>query len=383
MSGAAQGTGGAGGGTGAVGGSQVAVLLACFSGTKAAGKARHGLDAQLKSHGDALLDSVILQVDAKHKASDHDPHRVLYAALTPALTWGLFGLLFGSDAVVSAIIWAVIGAICGGLYGYYMLRLAPKRELARIGAQLPAPSSALALFVETTDARRVLEATAGHQPTAASVAAISADLATRVFAGPAEAIELPGGGPGRELPPDHDSVLSMIMLRYPDPGTAKKIAAEMAPKTKKAAPPLQVELVIQADRSGHRHVTDPTLGVAATSRQSLVSWGGFGVVFGALAGAIDGGGFGGALKGALVTAVIWGIFGLIAGALFGLWAGRAVSARRLKSVGPLLAPGTSMVVAWAAEPVTDDTLDRYLTPGSQRLVLRFDPVEGGALLEAA
>ena len=68
---------------------------------------------------------------------------------------------------------------------------------------------------------------------------------------------------------------------------------------------------------------------------------------------------------------------------FGLWAGRAVSARRIKSVGSLLAPGTSIVVAWASKPVTDDTLDRYLTPGSQRLVLRFNPVEGGALLEAA
>jgi hypothetical protein len=383
MSDTAQGTGGAGGGTGAADGSQLAVLLACFSGIKAAGKARHGLDARLKSHGDALLDNVVLQVDAKHEASDHDPHRVLYAALTPALTWGLFGLLFGSKAVVSAIIWAVIGAICGGLYGYYSLRLAPKRELARIGAQLPASSSALALWVETPDARRVLEATADHQPTAASVAAVSADLTTRVFAGPTEAIELPGGPAGLGLPPDRDAALSMVLLRYPDPGTAKKMAAEMAPKTKKTVPPLQVELVIQADRSGHRHVTDPTLGVAATARQSLVSWAAFGVVFGALAGAIDGGGFGGALKGALVTAVVWGIFGVLAGGLFGLWAGRAVSARRLTSVGPLLAPGTSMVVAWAGKPVTDDTLDPYLTPGSQRLVLRFNPVEGGAVLEAA
>jgi hypothetical protein len=383
MSDAAHGTGGAGGGTGAVDGRQFAVLLACFSGTKTAGKARRGLDARLKSQGDALLDSVVFQVDAKHKASDHDPHRVLFGALTPALTWGLFGLLFGSDAVVSAIIWAVIGAICGGLYGYYILRLAPKRELAGIGAQLPAPSSALALFVETTDARRLLEATAGDQPSAASVAAVSTDLTTRVFAGAAEAIELPVGSPGRELPPDRDSGLSMVVLRYPDPGAAKKIAAEMAPKTKKAVPPLQVELVIEADRGGHRHVTDPTLGVAATVRQAVVGWAGFGVVFGAIAGAVNGGGFGGALKGALITAVVWGIFGIFAGGLFGLWAGRAVSARRLKSVGPLLAPGTSMVVAWAGRPVTDDILDPYLTPGSQRLVLRFNPVEGGAVLEAA
>jgi Protein of unknown function (DUF1269). len=158
MSDAAQGASGSGAGTGAKGGGRLAVLLVCFGGTKAAGKARRGLDAQLKSQGDALLDSVVFQVDAKHKASDHDPHGVLYGALTPALTWGLFGVLVGSNAVVSGIIWAVIGAICGGLYGYYFLRLAAKRELARIGAQLPAQSSALAMFVETTDARRVLEA---------------------------------------------------------------------------------------------------------------------------------------------------------------------------------------------------------------------------------
>ena len=382
MSDAAQGASGSGAGTGAKGGGRLAVLLVCFGGTKAAGKARRGLDAQLKSQGDALLDSVVFQVDAKHKASDHDPHGVLYGALTPALTWGLFGVLVGSNAVVSGIIWAVIGAICGGLYGYYFLRLAAKRELARIGAQLPAQSSALALFVETTDARRVLEATAGHQPSVASVAAVSADLSTRVFAGAAEAIEVTAGPSGHGLPPDRDSVLSMVLLRYPDPGTAKQTAARMKPKTKKAIPPLQVELVLHADRDGRRHVADPTLGVAATARSGLVGWAAFGVLFGAIGGVINGGGLGGALKGALVTAVLWGIFGIIAGGLYGLWAGRSVSGRRLKSVGPLLAPGTSMLVAWADKPVTQDTLDPYLTPGSQRLVLRFNAVDGGAVLEA-
>ena len=53
-----------------------------------------------------------------------------------------------------------------------------------------------------------------------------------------------------------------------------------------------------------------------------------------------------------------------------------------QSVGPLLAPGTSMVLAWANKPVTQNTLDPYLTPGSQRLVLRFNPVNSGAVLEA-
>ena len=382
MSNTAPEVGGAGARTGAVGSRQLAVLLACFAGTKTAGKTRRNLDARLKSQGDAVLDTVVLQVDAKHKASDHDPHRVLLAALTPALTWGLFGLLFGSNAVVSAIVWAVIGAICGGLFGYYSLHLAPKSRMTRIGAQLPAQSSALAMFAETKDARRVLEATADHQPSAASVAAVSADLTTRVFAGATEAIELPAGPSGHGLAPDRDSVLSMVLLRYPDPDTAKQIAAKMAPKTKKAIPVLQVELVMRADRDGRRHVTDPTEGAASWARQSAISWAGFGVVCGALAGAINGGGLGGALKGGLVTAVVWGIFGVIAGALFGLWAGRAASPRRLKGVGALLGPGTSMVVTWADKPVTDDTLDPYLTTGSQRLVLHFNPVPGGAVLEA-
>ena len=61
MSDAARGAGGAGAGTGAAGGSQLAVLLVCFGGTRAAGKARRGLDAQLKSQGDALLDSVVFR----------------------------------------------------------------------------------------------------------------------------------------------------------------------------------------------------------------------------------------------------------------------------------------------------------------------------------
>ena len=370
--------------TGAAGGRRLAMLLACFGGVKTAGKARPSVDARLKARGDVLLDSVVFRVDAKHKASTYDPHRVRVAALTPALTWGLFGLLFGSDSWASGIFWAVIGAICGDVAGYYLLHLAGKSRLSRIGAQLPAASFGLAMLAETTDARRVLEATAAHRPSVASVATVSADMTTRVFAGAAEAIELPAGTAGHGLAPDRASVLSMVMLRYPNPGTAKQVAAEMAPKTKKTIPPAQVDTVLRADRDGRRHVADPTWGVASMVRQDLVGWAAFGVVFGALAGAVDGGGgLGGALKGALVTGVAWGIFGIFAGALFGLWAGRAVSARKIKSVGPLQAPGTSLVVAWADKPVTDDTLAPYLAPGSQRLILRVNPVEGGALLEAA
>ena len=272
MSDAAQGTGGAAD-AGAAGGGQLGVLLVCFDKLKAAAQARHFLDHKLRSGGDALLDTVILQVNAKHKVSVYDPRRVVQGTLTAALTWGLFGLVSGG--LKSLAIWAILGAVCGGLWAYYTEHLLKKHELARIGTGLPASSSALATFAGTSDPRRLLAATAPYSPAAASVAA------------------------------------------------------------------------------------------------------------GALAGAFGGGGVHSIVTNAVVTGIGWAVFGLVAGALYGLWAGRAVSARRLKSLGPFIAPGTSMIVAWAGGPVRQDTIGPYTTPGSQRLILRFNPVEGGAVLEAA
>jgi hypothetical protein len=72
---------------------------------------------------------------------------------------------------------------------------------------------------------------------------------------------------------------------------------------------------------------------------------------------------------------------MVAGALYGLWAGRAVSARRLKGVGPLVPPGSSLVVAWAEGALGQDTIEQWPGPGSQRLILRFNPAGHGALLE--
>jgi uncharacterized membrane protein len=381
MSDTTQGKGDARADTGTKGGGQLGVLLLCFDKLKAAGKVRHSLDARLKSQGDALLDTVVLRVNAKHKASVYDPRRVVQGTLTALLTWGVFGLLSGG--LKSAAIWAIIGAVCGALFGYYSEHLATKNELTRIGARLPASSSALATFAETPDPRSLLKTTATYSSKAASVAAIGDNLGARVFTGAADPMELPHSHAEGPLPPGQTSPVSMILLRYPDPGTAKQIASRTAPKSKKDPGPVQVELVIWADRKGRKHVADPSQGVAAFAKSDLVSWGLFGLAVGALAGAFGGGGVHSFVKDAVVTGILWAIFGLFAGALYGLWAGRAVSARRLKSVGRLLAPGTSMLVAWAGKPVTDDTLDRYLTSGSQRLVLRFNTVEGGAVLEAA
>jgi len=86
---------------------------------------------------------------------------------------------------------------------------------------------------------------------------------------------------------------------------------------------------------------------------------------------------------AVVTGIAWALFGLVAGALYGLCAARAVSARRLKGLRGLLVPGCSMLVAWAAGPVRPDIMGILTGPGSQQLILRFTPVEGGAVLEAA
>lgn len=346
------------------------MLLACFDGHKAAGKARHGLEGQLKAHGAAVLDSVVLEVGATHKASVHDPRRVVQGTLTAMLTWGLFGLVAGG--LESLAIWAILGAICGGAWAYSTEHLLKKDELERIGARLPADSSALVVFAETGDPRRVLEATAALAPATASVAAIGDDLAARVLAGATNPVEVPGGA----FALTHTAPTSMIVVRYPSTGAAAQVAS-------RAAGPVQVELVIRTDPGGRRHVADPSQGVKAWAMSDVVSWGLFGVLVGGLAGALGGGGVLSSVDDAVVTGVAWAAFGLVAGALYGLWAGRAVSARRLKGLGRLFAPGTSMLIAWADGPIGPDSVDTLSEPGSERLILRFNTIEGGALLEAA
>jgi len=382
MSDVAQGPGDARAGTGAKssGRGQLGVLLECFGGLKAAGKARRGLDAQLKAQGAALLDTVVVRVNAKHKSSVYDPRRVVQGTLTAFLTWGLFGLVAGG--LKSLAIWAILGAVCGGLWAYYTEHLLRKDELARIGSHLPASSSALVTFARTRDPRSLLKATAAHAPATASVAAIGDDLAVRAFAGATDPIELPRSPGGGAISPSQTAPTSMIMLRYPSTGTARQVASQAAPSSKKAASPVQVELVIWADPGGRRHVADPSQGVKAWAKSDLVSWGLFGVVVGALAGAFGGGGVHSFVSDAVVTGVGWAVFGLVAGALYGLWAGRAVSARRLKGLSGLLVPGSSILVAWADGPVSADTIGTLTAPGSQRLILRFNAIEGGAVLEA-
>ena len=361
---------------------ELSVALVCFADKKGASTSQRALEERLRSNGDSVLQTTILQVNGKQKASVHDPRRVLAGTLTAALTWGLFGLVAGTNKLESTIIWAVIGAICGGAWAYLTEHVLTKAELARIGRSLAPNSSALVTYAETGDPVKLLAATAQYTPSAASVAAIDADLAARVFAGAEAPVELPHGS--SQAPALHEtSALSMLVYRYPDPKVAARVAKEVSKRKPGANGAPQIELVIETDRNGHRHVTDPTRGTAAWARSDVVSWGLFGVVFGAIAGAVGGGGFHGAVTDAVVTGIAWAVFGLVAGALYGLWAGRSISARRLKGVGSLLGPGTSAVLAWADGPVRPGADDVFSAPGSKQLVLLFNAVDGGAVLEAA
>jgi len=362
---------------------QVAVALLCFADEKGAAKARKPLEATLQSNGDTTLQTTILRVNAKHKASVHDPRRVLAGTLTAALTWGLFGLLAGTDKIESAVVWALLGALCGGVYAYTSEHLLTNSELTRIGRRLAAGSSALVAYAEASDPQRLLAAAGAYGPSTASVASIDPDLDARVFAGTTAPVEVSNGSPRAQLAPDETSVLSMIVSRYSDPKAATRVAAQVARRKSRRGHTPEIELVIETDAGGHRHVTDPHSGTAAWARSDTVSWGAFGLVWGGIVGALGGGGILGFLEEGLVTGIGWAVFGLVAGALYGLWAGRSISARRLKGIGPILAPGTSTVLAWADGAVRDGDLEPLAGPGAQHLVLSFNPVDHGAVLEAA
>ena len=356
------------------------MLLACFRGAKSAAKARRRLDQQIAGAGDTILDEVVLQVDARRRVRVYDPRRVIAGALTSALTWGIFGLLTGG--VASGGLWAIIGAVCGALFAYYTEHVLTKEELKRIGGRLPADSSAVTAFVQAHDARRVLASAAPSKPAEASLAAIGGDLSARVLTGvamPLESSSAPaGGGP---LPLNRGTTLSMLIMRYRHPDAARRELTRSRPAQPKQRQEVQTELIFEAPDRGRLKVADPAQGAWAFAKSDLVSWGLFGVVYGLIIGLVHNHGIFSAVKVTAAAGVICAVFGLAAGALYGLWAGRAVSARRLKGIRALLPPGTSTVLAWSEENLTQQILDEWSEPGSERLIVRFNPAADGVLLE--
>ena len=104
-----------------------------------------------------------------------------------------------------------------------------------------------------------------------------------------------------------------------------------------------------------------------------IGWAVFGLVFGGIAGLAGGGGVLGFAEHAVVTGILWALFGVVAGTLYGLWAGRAISARRIKPLRPLLPPDTSIALCWAEGAVSHDRIAEWSTPATDQLVMRFNP----------
>ena len=357
--------------------SRVCVLVACFAGTKRAGKVRGQIGKSIKAVGGTVIDEAILTVKADRKTLVYDPRRTVAGTLTPALTWGVFGLIAGG--LQGLWVWGIIGAICGGVNAYLTEHLATKDELKQIGDRLPSDSSAIAIFVQGADPQRMLSSVAPVQAVTSSIAAIASDLSADVYADDAHPIET-SHTTGSPPAANRSTLLSMLLVRFPGEHGGKALAASTSAKHPDPHAP-QVELLVEANKEGRRRVVDPTTGSAAFSKAQLVGWGVCGLVWGAIVGFAGGAGALGAIKDSLLIGVAWAIFGLIAGALYGLWAGRAVSARRLKRIGAFVPPDSSLVVAWAGEEVSTDAAERWAASGSDRLLLRFNPVGHGVLLE--
>jgi uncharacterized membrane protein len=360
-------------------GTQLCVLLACFAGSRRAAKIHGRLDRQITGGGDAILDEVVVKINAKHKVRVYDPRRTVAGTVVPALTWGVFGLLAGGARGLG--VWAILGAVCGGLYAYLTEHLLTKDELKRIGGRLPGNTSAIVAFVQGADPRRVLSAAAAHQPTVASAAAIGGDLSAHVYAGASGPVETSSAIPRGRVPLSGNTMLNMLLLRYRGHDTARRQLARASSADQHQEQKVQAELVFEAPQHGRLKVSDPSQGVAAMSKSDVISWGLFGLVWGAIAGFASNGGALNSIKSGLVTGILWALFGLVAGALYGLWAGRGVSARRLKGVSPLLPPDTSTVLAWSEGNLTQQAIDGWSAPGSQPLILRFNPAADGVLLE--
>lgn len=329
------------------------------------------MEQRLRRDGSHVLETTVLSVNRAGKARVYDPRRVLVGALTSALTWGVFGLVSGGWPSLLAS--ALLGAAWGGWVARAHLHHLTGAQLKRVGARLPRDSSALLVFTDAAKGNSALSAAETVEPAIPTTASIAEDLSATI--GQANPVAAGSSGSADRF--------SMVVVRYSDVAAAREVAARLATQTKntKQDAPLDVELVIETDHTGRRRVSDPKLGAAAVMRYNVGSWAVLGVICGALAGLTGGHGFVGALEGGLVTAIAWGLFGAAAGALYGLWAGRAISARRLRAIAPLLPANTSSVVAWTGAPLNETTLSLLAADTDQRrLTLSFIPSELGPTL---
>lgn len=344
---------------------RLALSLLCFGDAKAAGETRKPLNERLEQAGDRALDEVVLRVSKRGHVRVYDPHRVFAGTLTALGTWGAFGLVASSGRLSSFVLWGVIGAISGGGYAYLSEHLLTRQELKKLGNLLGPETSTLFSSVETRDPEAVGAAAAESSPVTSSVVSIDPELSADFVKG-GDVAE-----PGTEL--------SMLLLRFKGRETAKAEVDKLK-GLKAPAKNVQPELIFEVNEQGKTRVSSPSAGVAAMAKTDVISWGGFGLVVGALVGFLHHGGLVGDAESAAATGIGWAVFGLAAGALYGLFAGRGVSARRVRSMSPLLVPDTSTMLAWSDNDISVEDFAGIVTPAPQGVVVRFNSSGDGAAL---
>ena len=298
--------------------SKVCVLLACFAGAKRASKVRGQMGKAIRADGGSILDEVVLVVGAARKARVYDPRRTLAGALTPALTWGLFGLLVGGLQGLG--VWGVLGAICGGGYAYLTEHLLTKDELKQIGERLPADSSAIAVFVQGSDPERMLSSVSSLQADDGQHRRDRSGSLRRGLRRWSHRVET-SGATGDATSPGETTVLRMCSCASRGSMVLDRRSELRAPPKRPDPREPQVEIVIQANEEGRRRVVDPSHGHGRHVEERRRQLGRLRSRLrrdrrlrrrrGAL-GAVDSG---------LIVGISWAIFGLVAGALYGLVGG--------------------------------------------------------------
>ena len=119
--------------------------------------------------------------------------------------------------------------------------------------------------------------------------------------------------------------------------------------------------------------SSPGTGVRAFVPGDVIGWAAFGLVFGGIAGLAGGGGVLGFAEHAVVTGILWGLFGLVAGTLYALWAGRSISARRMKPLDRSFRPTPRSRSAGPKAALSHDRIAEWSTPATDQLIMRFNP----------